>query len=76
MIDQGILLIKITEALDCEENLKGEEFLVDIEGWDSLGLLSIIQVFSDLGCKPDPEKIKKCARVSDLLKLAVENNEI
>jgi len=39
------LLTKVREALECDREINSSDLLLDIEGWDSLGILSVIAMW-------------------------------
>jgi acyl carrier protein len=59
----------IAEALDCEETIVVEDNVQDIEGWDSLGILSIVSVLDELGMPVELEKFEEINTVQDFVTL-------
>jgi acyl carrier protein len=54
-------------------SLTGAEPCADIEGWDSLAMLSYIAMLDkDFGLKVAPQKVFKCQTVNDLVDLVAE----
>lgn len=60
----------IAEALDCEVELSGDTILDDIDEYDSIGVLSLMSYFDELGIKVSPNDFEKFERVQDLINLA------
>jgi acyl carrier protein len=56
--------------------LHGDERLEDLEGWDSLALITVIQLVESVSrVRVTPNQIVNCATVADVLRLAqVEGN--
>jgi acyl carrier protein len=51
-------------------SLAGTELCADIEGWDSLAMLSFIALLDkEFGIKVPPAKIPQCQTVNDLVDL-------
>ena len=51
--------------------LRGNEKLEDLEGWDSLALITMIQLVEAVGrLRVTPNQIVNCVTVADVLKLA------
>jgi acyl carrier protein len=63
-----ILLDEIVEAPP--GTLRGDEILADVEGWDSLALVSFIAVVNQhFGVTPSAEKLQKCKTLPELIGL-------
>ena len=60
----------IAEALDCEIELSGDTILDDIDEYDSIGVLSLMSYFDELGIKVSPNDFEKFETVQDLINLA------
>ena len=60
----------IAEALDCEMELSGDTILDDIDEYDSIGVLSLMSYFDELGIKVSPNDFEKFETVQDLINLA------
>ncbi len=67
---QQEFLEAIAEALDCEMELSGETILDDIDEYDSIGVLSLMSYFDELGIKVSPNDFEKFETVQDLINLA------
>ena len=59
----------VAEALDCEETLVVEDKVGGIEGWDSLGVLSIVSMLDGLGMPVELEKFEDIVTVQDFVTL-------
>ncbi len=60
-------LDQLAQALDYEGEILPDQDVASIDVWDSLGVLSIMQLLSDLGVNVQPEKIAEVHNVSELL---------
>lgn len=65
------LLLLLDELLELEPGtLKGAEGLEDLDGWDSLGIISFMALADEyFGLSLQPRKITGCQTVEDLLGL-------
>jgi len=63
-------LNKVAEALDSGVTLVRGQSLDSVEGWDSLGILSILDLFESEGVKVDLEALRSAQSTDDLLRLA------
>ncbi len=65
-------LMHVNELLELPAGtLTGEEKLEDLEGWDSLSMMSFMTLVNDhLGVKLSPRQFVNCETVDDLLELA------
>ncbi len=65
-------LVLFGELLELPEGtLTGQEKLEDLEGWDSLSLISYMALVDEhMGVKLSPRQFVNCETVSDLLDLA------
>jgi acyl carrier protein len=59
----------VAEALDCEDVIVLSDEVVDIEGWDSLGVLSIVNMLDNLGMPVELEKFEDIVTVQDFVTL-------
>jgi acyl carrier protein len=59
----------VAEALDCEETLVVEDKVCGIEGWDSLGILSIVSMLDGLGMSVELDKFQKIDTIRDFVTL-------
>ncbi|MFZ6864531.1 hypothetical protein ACO0K7_18020 [Undibacterium sp. Ji67W] len=65
-----VFLKRVAETLDYEGTLEKGQPMESIDGWDSLGILSMIELFSDLGADVDIDAFSKLKTVDDLIALA------
>ena len=65
-------LILVDDLLELPKGtLTGQEKLEDLEGWDSLSLISFMALVDEhLGVKLSPRQFVTCQTVNDLLSLA------
>ena len=59
----------VAEALDCEDVIVLSDQVVDIEGWDSLGVLSIVSMLDNLGMSAELDKFEDIVTVQDFVTL-------
>ena len=60
----------VAEALDCEMELTEDTLLDDIDEYDSIGVLSLMSYFDEIGIKVSPNEFEKFEKVQDLINLA------
>jgi hypothetical protein len=65
-------LAKVAEVLDHDGELLRGQSLEDIEVWDSLGILSVVDLLEELGADVDIDALSKIATTDDLIALAGE----
>jgi len=65
-----VFLQRVADTLDYEGNLEPGQSMQSIDGWDSLGILSMIELFSDLGIAVDIAAFSHMETVDDLIVLA------
>ena len=63
------LLTKVKEVLECDCDINLNDQLLDIEGWDSLGILSVIAMLDELGLKIDLQRLQNISTVSEFINL-------
>jgi len=59
----------VAEALDCEDVIVLSDKVLDIEGWDSLGVLSIVSMLDGLGMPVELDKLEEIDTVQDFVTL-------
>ena len=64
----------LSKALETEDSLLPETKLKDLEEWDSLGILSTIELIESCGGKISIEEINSAILVQDLYQNAFTNN--
>ena len=62
-------LLKLADVLDYDGEIQSNQDTSSIEEWDSLGVLSVIELLNDIGIKIDPVKIMEINNVSELLQI-------
>jgi acyl carrier protein len=55
--------------LDYEDLIRPDQDVATIDVWDSLGILSVMQLLSDIGIKIQVEKITELQNIDELLKI-------
>lgn len=70
-INEEKLLEYLQESLQKEEKLNKEMKLENLEEWDSLAVISIINLYDELfNIKISGDSLRKCVYVKDILDLA------
>jgi len=69
-MDKTTFLEKVTEALECEDDLSIDQTLEDVPEWDSLGILLMVDMFEELGVPVDLQKLGEIETVKELVELA------
>jgi acyl carrier protein len=63
------LLIKVCEAIEYEGEIIPSDNLLNLDGWDSLGMLSVIAMLDAQGIKVDLQRLQIISTVADLINL-------
>jgi hypothetical protein len=63
-------LQKVASAIDFEGTLESGQLLADIETWDSLAILSVIDLLAEIGVETDIDALAAAKTTDDLLTLA------
>ena len=66
-MNENDFLVELANVLDYEGLILPEQYVATIDVWDSLGILSVLQLLSDLGIKIQVEKISEIQNIKDLL---------
>ena len=61
---------KVAEALDSSAALVRGQALESVEGWDSLGILTILDLLESGGVTVDLDELRAAQTTDDLLRLA------
>lgn len=61
---------KVSEALDSGVELGRGQTLGSVEGWDSLGILAILDLLESGGVSVDLDELRAAQTTDDLLRLA------
>jgi hypothetical protein len=61
---------KVAEALDTSTELRRGQTLDSVEGWDSLGILAILDLLESGGVPVDLDELRSAHTTDDLLRLA------
>lgn len=69
-MDSKTFLEKVAEALDYEEPITKGQSLDEIEMWDSLGILSIVDLLEELGTEIDIDALGEIETTDELIALA------
>ncbi len=65
----------LQETLDCEEELNEDMELETIYEYDSIGILSLMSMYDDLGIKVSPQDFEQVEKVIDLINLIDNKSE-
>jgi acyl carrier protein len=68
-MNQNEFLIELANILDYEDLIGPDQDVATIDVWDSLGILSVMQLLSDIGIKIQVEKITELQNIDELLKI-------
>jgi acyl carrier protein len=68
-MNQNEFLIELANILDYEDQIGPDQDVATIDVWDSLGILSVMQLLSDIGIKIQVEKITELQNIDELLKI-------
>jgi acyl carrier protein len=68
-MNESEFLIALSVALDYDGEIAPNQDIATIEVWDSLGILSVVGLLSDLGLKIDPEMLQSIQNIRELLAL-------
>jgi hypothetical protein len=68
-VNQKEFLSRLADAIDYEGVIEVNQDIESITEWDSLGILSVIELLSDLGVKVNPDALQKVGNISELLEI-------
>jgi acyl carrier protein len=63
-------LAKVADVLEYEGSLATGQSLEDIEVWDSLGILSVVDLLEEIGADVDIEQLSNLVTTDDLIAIA------
>ncbi len=66
-MNQNEFLIELANILDYDGMILADQDVATIDVWDSLGILSVMQLLSDMGIKIQVEKITELHNINELL---------
>lgn len=69
-MDSATFLGKVAEVLEYDGEIARGQNLEDIDMWDSLGILSIVELLEDLGVEVDIDTINNLKTTDELIALA------
>ena len=69
-MDIATFLAKVAEVLDYDREIVRGQNLEDIDVWDSLGILSIVELLEELGADVDIDTINNLKTTDELIALA------
>ncbi|MGN6594494.1 hypothetical protein [Sphingopyxis terrae] len=69
-MDSATFLAKVAEVLDFDGDITRGQNLEDIDMWDSLGILSIVELLEELGAEVDIDTINNLKTTDELIALA------
>jgi acyl carrier protein len=68
-MDSTAFLAKVAEVLEHDGEITRGQNLEDIEMWDSLGILSIVELLEELGADVDIDTINNLKTTDELIAL-------
>ncbi len=68
-MDSATFLTKVAEVLEYDGEISRGQNLEDIDMWDSLGILSIVELLEDLGAEVDIDTINNLKTTDELIAL-------
>lgn len=63
-------LARLAEALDHDGVIEVNQSVESLPEWDSLGILSVIELFADLNIKVKPDALKEIQCITELVEVA------
>lgn len=69
-MDSATFLAKVAEVLEYEGEIGRGQNLDDIDMWDSLGILSIVELLEELGTEVDIDTLNNLKTTDELIALA------
>jgi acyl carrier protein len=69
-MDRMSFLAKVAEVLDHDGVLENGQQLADIEVWDSLGILSVVDFLDEIGVEVDIDALTNIETTDELIALA------
>lgn len=69
-MNQKEFLSRLADAIDYEGMIDVNQDVDSIAEWDSLGILSVIELLSDLGIKVNLDALQRVQNISELLEIA------
>lgn len=69
-MDSATFLAKVAEVLDYDGVLELGQSLDTVETWDSLGILSMVDLLEELGAEVDIDALSNIASTDELIALA------
>lgn len=69
-MDSATFLAKVAEVLDHDGVLERGQSLESVEVWDSLGILSVVDLLEELGAEVDIDALSNLETTDELIALA------
>lgn len=63
-------LAKVAEVLEYEGTLSMGQSLDDVDVWDSLGILSVVDLLEEIGAEVDIDQLSNLTTVDELIAIA------
>ena len=67
---QEEFLVRLQDEIQLDVPLKADDMLCDVDGWDSLAMLAMLNVFDEIQISVDIEELEAFVSVKDILKKA------
>jgi acyl carrier protein len=71
-MDSSTFLAKVAEVLEYDGEITRGQNLDDIDMWDSLGILSIVELLEELGAEVEIDTLNNIKTTDELIALAGE----
>lgn len=68
-MNQKEFLSRLADAIDYDGVIEANQDVESIVEWDSLGILSVIELLSDLGIEVNPDALQRVQKISELLEI-------
>jgi hypothetical protein len=69
-MDSTTFLAKVAEVLDYDGEIVRGQNIEEIDMWDSLGILSVVELLEELGAEVDIDTINNLKTTDELIALA------
>ncbi len=65
---QEAFLARLQEEVQLDTPLKADDILVEVKGWDSVAMLTLLNVFDEMNIDVDIDELETFKSVQDILK--------
>lgn len=67
---QEAFLARLQEEVQLDTPLKADDILAEVKGWDSVAMLTLLNVFDEMNIDVDIDELETFRSVQDILKKA------